>query len=69
MSKKMVSKEKVLTEANLLRSKIASNKMHLQEIQLKAQRLKESHEQLTKKIHQQEQRLEELQALLQRFGS
>lgn len=64
MSKKMVSKEKIVTEMNLLKSKAESNQLHLKELQMKSQRLNKSMTDLTSKLNQQKKRYEELKLLL-----
>lgn len=64
MSKKMISKEKIVTEMNLLKSKADSNQLHLKELQMKSQRLNKSMTDITSKLNQQKKRYEELRVLL-----
>lgn len=61
MAKKLVSKEKVVTEYRLLMSKYHSNSLHLKELQEKQKRLQKSISDLDLKIKQQENKLKELQ--------
>lgn len=61
MAKKLVSKEKVVTEYRLLMSKYRSNSLHLKELQEKQKRLQKSISDLDLKIKQQENKLKELQ--------
>lgn len=68
MSKKLVSKEKIQVEMNLLKSKGSSNRLHLQELLAKKSRLEKSIQDLQQKINQQENRYKELQVLLTKIS-
>lgn len=69
MAKKHVSKEKVVADFQLLRSKYQSNQLHLKELQSKVLRTQKSISDLEKKIRQQEAKLKELRSKYPDFFS